>query len=105
MVPIAPLKNDDERFLALVSRIASITIRDVQPTDVFVTRIDHWFDHKWLGFSAKVLGALGVHKRDRLTLPPFTPGRVASQHSYTLDAAAGSYCVASVPPLHRHQQR
>lgn len=104
MVPIAPMENDDEHFLVLVSRIASTTIRDLRPTDVFVTRINHWFDHKWLGFSGKVLGALGVHKRKRLTIPPFMPRRVASHHSYTVGAGLASYCVASVPPLHRHQQ-
>ena len=104
MVPIAPMKNDDERFLALVSRIASTTIRDIRPTDVFVMRIDHWFDHKWLCFSGKVFPGLGVHKRKRLTLPPFMPDRVASHHSYTLDAGVASYRVASAPPLHRYQQ-
>src|SRR3954469_13547774 len=104
MVAIAPMKNEDERFLALVSRIASTTIRDVRPTDVFVTRIDHWFDHKWLGFSGKLLGALGVHKRDRLTIPPFMPRRVASPHAYPFDAGAAAYRGVETPSLHRHQQ-
>jgi hypothetical protein len=104
MLPIAHFQDDDERFLALVSGIASTTIQDLRPTDVFITRIDHWFDHKWLGFSGKMLGAPGVHKRTRLTIPPFMPRRVASQHFYTCDAGARSYHVADAPPLHRHQQ-
>ena len=49
-----------ERFLALVSGIASAMIQEIRPADVFVTRIDHWFDHKWFGFSGKMLGALGT---------------------------------------------
>ena len=97
MLLIEHTENDDERFLALVSRISSTTIQDLRPADVFVTRIDHWFDHK-------LLGALGVHKRKRLTIPPFMPRRVSSHHAYTLDAGTASYEVASVPPLHRHQQ-
>ena len=104
MLPIAHMQHDDERFLALVSRIASTTVQDLRPADVFVTRIDHWFDNKWLGFSGKLLGALGVQKRKRLTIPPFMPRRVASHHAYTLDAGTASYRLASVPPLHRHQQ-
>ena len=51
-----------------------------------------------------MLDALGVHKRTRLTIPPFMSRRVASQHAYTSDAGATSYHVASAPPLHRHQQ-
>ena len=104
MLPIAHFQDDDERFLALVSGIASTTINDLRPTDVFITRIDHWFDHKWLGFSGKMLGSFGVHKGKRLTIPPFMPRRVASQHAYTSDASATAYHVASAPPLHRHQQ-
>jgi hypothetical protein len=104
MLPIAYIQGDDERFLALVTRIAAATIQDFRPADVFVTRIDHWFDHKWLGFSGKLLGALGVHKRKRLTIPPFMPRRVVSHHAYTLDAGTATYHVASLPPLHRHQQ-
>ena len=104
MLPIAYLQNDDERFLALISGIVSTTIQDLRPADVFITRIDHWFDHKWLGFSGKLLGALGVHKRKRLTIPPFMPRRVVSHHAYTLDPRTATCHVANVPPLHRHQQ-
>ena len=104
MISIASTKDDDERFLELASRIACTTIRDLRPADVFVTRIDHWFDHKWLGFSGKVLGAVAVHRQERLTIPPFIPRRVISQQSYRFDADAAAYRVASLPPLHRHQQ-
>src|SRR4051812_7469443 len=101
MLPIERIKNDDERFLALVSCIASAIVRDLRPTDVFVTRIDHWFDHKWLGFSGK--GLLGRHNK-RLTIPPFLPDRVVSHRAYSFDVVTGSYQVARVPPLHRYQQ-
>jgi hypothetical protein len=103
MVLIPPMQNDDERFLALVSRITSTLIHDIRPKDIFVTRIDHWFDHKWLAFSGKLLGAVSAHKR-RLTIPPFMPRRVASHQAYTRDAGGAAYRVASVPPLHRRQQ-
>jgi len=68
-----------------------------------VTRIDHWFNYKWLGFSGKILGILGIHRLKRLTIPPFMPRRVTSHQAYTRDAS-NSYQVASVSPLHRLQQ-
>ena len=102
MVTIARMENDDDHFLSLVNRIIFATIRDLQPTDVFVTRIDHWFDHKWLGFSGRS-DLVGIHRLERLNIPPFMPRRVLSHHSYTLDEGAAVFRVASVPPLHRHQ--
>lgn len=102
MISITHVKSDDERFIALVSRILSTAIQDLRPKYVFLTRIDHWFDHKWLGFSGKLLGAVGVHKK-RLTIPPFTPRRVVSHHFYYLRARTGAYTFASMPSLHCRQ--
>jgi hypothetical protein len=68
MFPIAPLENDDSEFLELASHIAGQVIQQFRPVDVFLIRTDHWFGTKWLGFSGKMLGALGVTKC-RLTLP------------------------------------
>jgi len=47
----------------------------------FVVKIDNWFGKRWLGFSGKALGAIGVCKR-QLTLPPFIPSRVISQRRF-----------------------
>ena len=102
MLPIVSMQNDDACFLALVSRITDQTMQQAHPADVFLVRIDHWFDHKWLGFSGKVLGAVGVSKR-RLTIPPFVPNRVVSQEVYSLDEGVGSYSYTDAPPLHRVQ--
>ena len=44
-------------------------------------KIDNWFGKRWLRFSGKSLGAIGVHKR-KLTLPPFIPSRVVSQRRF-----------------------
>src|SRR5262249_54069328 len=41
----------------------------------------NWFGKRWLGFSGKALGALGVRKK-KLTLPPFNPSRVVSQRRF-----------------------
>jgi len=99
MYSIAAMKDDDASFLAMVNRVVDRTLQQVNPADVFVVRTDHWFDQKWLGFSGKVLGAIGVSK-NRLTIPPFVPNRVVSQDAYSLDAAACSYRHVDAPPLH-----
>lgn len=99
MFSITSMKNDDASFLALANRTADRTIQQFRPADVFLVRIDHWFDHKWLGFSGKVLGAVGIFNR-RLTIPPFVPNRVVSQETYSLDERTGSYCHTDAPPLH-----
>jgi hypothetical protein len=99
MFPIAPLENDDSEFLELVSNIAGQVIQQLHPVDVFLIRTDQWFDTKWLGFSGKMLGALGVTKR-RLTLPPFVPNRILSQAAYSLENEMVFYQERQVSPLH-----
>ena len=102
MLSITAKQDDDASFLALINRIADRTIQQFHPRDVFLVRTDHWFDHKWLGFSGKVLGAVCV-ANSRLTIPPFVPNRIVSQEAYSLDEGSVSYTHTNGPPLHRVQ--
>lgn len=99
---ITATNNDDPRFLALVNRIVSSSVHQSRPADVFVVRIDHWFDHKWLAFAGKLHGAVAIHKPQRLTIPPFHPDRVVSEQVFTRDGE--SYRANQGPYLHRIQQ-
>jgi hypothetical protein len=100
-----PLTNDDDlRFLTLIKRIVASTVLESRPADVFVVRIDHWFDHKWCAFAGKLLGAVAIHQRQRLTIPPFIPGRVLSQDVFTLNVEHTSYHKRRASALHRHQR-
>lgn len=86
-----PELNDDPAFLALVDRIVTGLITGGRPEEVYLIRIDNWFDHKWLTFSG--IGrvnfqhpsprhpgvALDEFRADRVTFPPFNPNRVRSQ--------------------------
>lgn len=99
MLSIASMKNDDASFLALTNRITDRLIQQVHPANVFLVRTDHWFDHKWLGFSGKVLGAVAI-SNNRLTIPPFVPNRVVSQEVYELNESTGSYGHTEAPLLH-----
>src|SRR6266566_10163110 len=75
-----------------------------RPKDYCVVRIDNWFGHCWLNFSGKTLGALGVHKRDPVTFPPFVPSRVRSYTLFRLDEEENDYVsIDDRRPVHRWQ--
>jgi hypothetical protein len=102
MLPITHMKGESAGFLAMVNCIVSNLVRQFRPADIFVIRTDSWFDHKWLGFSGKILGVVGVSNQ-RLTSPPFVPNRVISQEVYSLDKQTSRYKLVQVPPLHLTQ--
>lgn len=73
--------TDDLKFVQWVETVIT-GVDEALKTDLFfVVKIDNWFGKRWLGFSGKTLGALGFRK-DKLTLPPFIPTRVVSQHRF-----------------------
>ena len=76
--------GDAAPFIDRVRALATGVVRMHGPQNLVITRIDNWFGPKWLAFSGKLLGALGVAKKD-LTLPPFVPSRVVWQHDYQRD--------------------
>lgn len=102
MISITATKGDDADFIVLLNRIVCRITQEVQSRDVFLIRIDRWFDHKWRGFSGKMLGAVAV-RQERLTIPPFVPKRVISQEAYSLDGGSGNYRLVGAPPLHLRQ--
>lgn len=103
MVIINATDQDDPLFVDIVTRALGTAVRLYCPRDIYIVQIDHWFDHKWLAFSGKVLGALGVWKM-RLTLPPFNPNRVVSQVYYEAEFNGAGICtIAAAPPLHIDQ--
>lgn len=64
-------------------------VAEKKPNDLYVTRINKWFDHKWLGYSGKgrvkfegfppIDTALDAIWRDKLTFPPFNPKQIGQQ--------------------------
>lgn len=79
MVKIQSNENDDQTFLGLVEKILRVEVSLAQPEDVFITKVDHWFDFKWRGFSHKIFGALGVWHEEFLRIPPFIPDRIVQE--------------------------
>jgi hypothetical protein len=74
-------QDDAPEFIAELQSLADGLLRAYAPPTVVIIKIDNWFGPKWLKFSGKALGALGVWKK-RLTIPPFVPNRVVSQRAF-----------------------
>ncbi|MBV9469277.1 MAG: hypothetical protein JOZ57_08520 [Abitibacteriaceae bacterium] len=90
MIEIIACENDGTHYIEAVQNIINGAATAYQPGGVYVVKIKGWFDHKWLGFSGKRLGAVGVWKHP-LTLPPFHPHRVQSQKCYAWRPSTQDY--------------
>src|SRR5262249_30418087 len=78
---IRPNETDDLGLLREIDKLLFGLVSVHKPAQLYVVCIDNWFNHNWLEFSGKMLGALGVWK-DPLTLPPFVPNRVLQQQCF-----------------------
>jgi len=90
--------NDDPDFVRLASQIIDSLVIQRTPEIVAIIAVDNWFDHKWLNFSGKILGALGVWKVP-LTIPPFHPDRIIDQTVYRMGRLK-QYEPLDTPSLH-----
>ncbi len=96
---ITPTDNDDPQFIALANQLLEGTITSNRPAEVYLIRIDQWFDAKWLKFSGKVLGALGVWCKST-TIPPFHPNRVLSETHLSATPDSDAFAPTPAAPLH-----
>ena len=97
MIEVHETESDDPEFLKLVANMLVGLAGGRVPRELHLIHIDNWFDHKWLGFSGKTLGALGVWKKgERLTVPAFTPKRVLSHQYFSRPNEAAPF--DEVPP-------
>lgn len=75
-------RDDAPEFIAEIKPILNGVLRSAAPKDFILIKIDGWFGPKWLAFSGKVLGLLGVWNKP-LRVPPFVPNRVLSQRVFS----------------------
>ena len=88
--------EDAPEFIERVDAVLAGLVKQYEPPELVVVRIDNWFGPDWLRFSGKTIGALGIWKK-RLTVPPFVPNRVVRQRRF----AAPTYDeVDSGPEIH-----
>jgi len=78
LVMIDSAEDDDSEFLEIIELAIASSIKGYEPTEVFLVKIDSWFDSKWLNFGGKVTGDIGANTR-YLLIPEFHPNRVEGQ--------------------------
>lgn len=101
MIKIESGENDDPTFVSIVETTLDNLIRMHPSTDIYLIKIDNWFDFKWYSFSGKALGLVGFRHKE-LRIPPFTPDRIAWQRYFI---KTESHVVETeVKPLHIYQQ-
>ncbi len=106
--------TDDTRFVELVRNVITELVCQSSPKQVFVMKVDNWFDHKWLDFSG--IGSVGFFwglnapdtaldpfSQDKTTFPPFNPNRIVGEW-YFLRDANGEYLPSLDAPL-VHQRK
>jgi hypothetical protein len=92
---IAAGETDDPQFVMLLKSLVRGLIEEDAPQELWIMKIDDWFDRKWLRFSGigtvdfqfpafmnRYDAALNEFYQDKLTFPPFTPNRVLGQWSF-----------------------
>ena len=58
-----PEATDDQGYLDGVEATVVGVEEAINTKQTYVVKIDNWFGKRWLGFSGKALGALGVRRR------------------------------------------
>lgn len=100
MIQIPSNLNDDKNFIGLVEQICNVVLNLNQPEDVFIIKVDRWFDFKWRQFSHQVFGDFGIW-RERLRIPPFIPDRIVEE--IHLEKTNQGYKRKDLPQLHIYQ--
>lgn len=97
MIVNIPFKEgDDKAFLVALNSLVASLVEEYKPKDLYIIRINKWFDHKWLnysgmgvvqfpekgvdpirtGFWGKEGAALDIFYQDKITFPPFNPKQI-----------------------------
>jgi hypothetical protein len=95
---LKPTASDDSRFVEWVDGLIHVLVERTQPAQLYLVKVDNWFGKRWLRFSGKAVGALGVSKSE-LTMPPFIPSRIVSQERFSERGSTQPH-----RDLHRYQR-
>ena len=113
--------TDDNDFIDLLNSLLRGLLVQQTPEQLWVVKIDNWFDHKWLRYSgngsvaSKFPASWSSSFMDRfasvkaefwqgkLTFPPFAPDRVVGQWSFLYSDQG--YVEAPLPKLPHGESR
>jgi hypothetical protein len=113
---IVKSETDDPTLIVLFNSLLEGFVTTNKPEQLYLVRIDNWFDQKWLGFSGNGTAKSGrpdlggrflgmfesikvVFHNNKLTLPPFNPNRIVSQRCFV--RSESDYIEAPLRPPHR----
>ena len=83
MIELTKSEFDDIDFIGNAQILVNEIIADLNPREIFLFKVDNWFDTKWLSFTGKVLGALGTwNYNSAQRIPPFSPNRIMEQSHF-----------------------
>jgi len=99
--------GDNKKYLAGISSLIATLVKENEPKNLYVTRINKWFDHKWLKYSGKgrvkfegspfIDTSLDAFWRDKLTFPPFNPKQIGEQFYWSRNSD-GTYSAGEKEP-------
>lgn len=102
--PFSSEAGDADAFLAYAEALVAGLCTLYRPVQLHAIKIDNWFGPKWLRFSGKMFGIVGV-QRHKLTLPPFVPNRVVFEQTFERVGEAELYRVAKAQRLFHIAQK
>ena len=100
-IAITPRTSDDPGFITKVETVANQAVSIYKPRELYLIHVKRWFDHSWLKFSGKILGALGVWESD-VTVPPFHPKRIHQERKFICSPQGRGWCMDAAK-LHKYQ--
>ncbi len=75
-------RNDDRGFIKEVQTLIDGILPCFQPHELFVTRIDDWFDKNRLGVNTVPIPQTPTRKVSRLNVPWFSYGRIVENYYF-----------------------
>jgi len=104
MIKFTKNEYDDVVFLVKAQTITNAVIVELKPKEVFLFKVDNWFDAKWLNFTGKILGVIGKWDyKDQSRIPPFSPNRIIEGSCFSLDNKNAYSKVESEIEIHKFQ--
>jgi hypothetical protein len=100
VIKLLPNDNDNLEFIQIVQSILDGFIQSHTPKEIYIIKIDNWFDFKWRSFAGKILGIAGVRSKE-LIVPPFNPNRVLEQSHF--QKFGETYEKQDAPAIHFYQ--
>lgn len=72
MIEIPTNTTDNPDYIKNVTRLFNDRIGKWTPKDLYITRIDNWFDEKWVKFSGTIMHEISIHKLIDITVATFS---------------------------------